>query len=292
MYKTYTTLARNIMVLVISAISISSKAQTMVDTGKVWNVVECFWGNCGTIIYSFDGDTTINLTQYQKLNVVYFMTPGWAPFYPDAAREDTTARQVFIYDPNVGEFLAYDFSLNKGDTFTLSAGNCPPYQLVVDSVDVVTLLNGETRKRMLLNGGADIWIEGIGSIYGLDYRIWYCVTDFYPTLNCFTENNTLKYQDPFFNGCFYNTSVPELSDQIAYRIQPHPFAESATITFSNSILPGSVMKIFNVSGQLVEVITANGSEVVIKRKIMKTGMHFFQLLHNDKVLTKGKFIIE
>lgn len=170
------------------------KAQTLVDTNQVWNVVECInFGACGTVAFHFDGDTTIGIYQY-KILTLNTIDGGGGFIYPLAAREDTANKQVFFYYGN-SEYLVYDFSLNSGDNFTTEINGCG-FQMTVDSVDTVTLLNGESRKRMYLSNFnfQETWIEGVGSLYGLTYvGINFCGADIYPELICFTENDTLKF---------------------------------------------------------------------------------------------------
>jgi len=122
--------------------SICANAQTMVDTNKVWNVVECLnnFSYCGTNVYYFGSDTTIGPYTYKKFLVNSDSGNLAPPWRPQAVREDTTTKKIYFYTG--GDFLAYDFSLNQGDTFNTNFGGCP-FFLVVDSVDTVTLLNGE-----------------------------------------------------------------------------------------------------------------------------------------------------
>src|SRR5689334_3129079 len=110
-------------------IPVCANAQSLVDTNKVWNVATCLnFGECGTTVFSFHGDTIIGAYQYKKL-VMNSDSGGFGGIFPNSAREDTAARQVFFRYLNQ-ECMAYDFSLNAGDTFSGSLNGCA-YQLYV-----------------------------------------------------------------------------------------------------------------------------------------------------------------
>ncbi len=85
--KTY--IMKKLLLITLSIITISTNAQTIVDTNKVWNVVTCLnFGSCGTTVFSFGADTTIGIYQYKKL-ILNLDSGGFGLYYPIAAREDT-----------------------------------------------------------------------------------------------------------------------------------------------------------------------------------------------------------
>jgi hypothetical protein len=289
--KTYK--MKKLLPIILSLFTICLNAQTIVDTNKVWNVVTCFnFGGCGTSVFSFGADTTIGIYQYKKL-ILNLDSGGFSFNTPIAAREDTSTKQVFFY--NNGEYLAYDFSLNEGDTFTTNMDGCS-IQMTVDSVDSVILFNGELRKRMFLsNFSQETWIEGVGSLNGLTYvGVYFCLVDIYPTLNCFKENDTLKYQNSNFSNCFYNTvDISELSSKNNVKVYPNPFTESTIITFDNSFFEKNTLKIFNTNGQLVkELRNITGNILTIERDKMCRGIYYFQLMNDRRQIGNGKLVIE
>lgn len=283
---------KKLLLFLLTLIAIKANAQTLVDTNKVWNVVTCLnFGGCGTAVLSFDGDTTIGTFQYKKLTVNRD-SGSVGPYYPIAAREDTLTKQIFFYEN--GEYLAYDFSLNQGDTFTTSMNGCN-LQMIVDSVDTVSLLNGELRKRIYLsNFGQEIWIEGVGSLFGLTYvGAGTCTIDIYPQLICFKEDDTLKYQDPNFTNCFYNTlGIQELESKNNFKVIPNPFTETSTLIFENRISENDVLKIFNLQGKVIEeYLNINGNEISIDREKMQSGIYFFRLMNEKRIHSTGSLII-
>ena len=273
--------------------TINSNAQTLVDTNKVWNVVSCLnFGPCGTTTFQFGGDTIIGNYYYKKLiinNVSWFLNIFPVPI---AAREDLNTNKIYFHDGS-NEYLGYDFSLSKGDTFTTNFTGCSR-QMIVDSIDMITLLNGELRKRIRFSG-SDTWIEGIGSLSGLTNSGYnYCTVDIYLDLNCFKENDTLKYQNTSFTDCFYNTlDVQELYSKNFVKVMPNPFSEFATIKFEKPLLENSTFKILNIDGKTIrEYQNIKGKEFKIQRDKINSGIYIFQLFNKRRQIAVGKFIIE
>src|SRR5207244_1851432 len=123
--------------------------------------------------------------------------------YAGAMREDLSKKIFFI--TSINEYLYYDFGLNKNDTFRTSLDGCL-VEMIADSVDSVMLLNGEYRKRIFFQWG-DTWIDGIGSMNGVAQVAFdRCTTDAYAGLNCFTEDQVLKYKNPIYPSCYFRTT--------------------------------------------------------------------------------------
>jgi len=283
---------KKLLLILLTLITIKANAQTLVDTNKVWNVVSCLnFGPCGTTVFSFGADTTIRTFQYKKL-IVNRDSAGFAYSYPIAAREETITKRIYFYEN--GEYLAYDFSLNQGDTFTTSLNGCN-LQMTVDSVDTISLLNGELRKRMFLsNFGQETWIEGVGSLNGLTFvGTGSCFIDVYPELNCLKENDTLKYQSSNFTDCFYNTvGIQEIHNIINFRVTPNPFTESTILSFENPLHEINILKIFNMQGQIVrEYSNVKGNEIKIDREKMNDGIYFFLIMNEKRIVANGSLII-
>ena len=209
------------------------KSQILIDTNKVWSVVECInFGGCGSTFYKFKGDTILGVYHYKKLCGADSSMTNWS--YEYAMREDSS-KKVFLYSNIINDMLFYDFSLNVGDTFSTNLNGCS-FQMVVDSVDSVMLLSGEIRKRLFLSH--DTWIEGIGSIAGLTYvGLYFCYFDIYPELICFIENDTLKYHNSYYPTCYYSSlSINEIRNgQNTMLIFPNPFQDNLNINSKESI---------------------------------------------------------
>lgn len=269
--------------------------QNLVDTNNVWYVVQYGYGGpYSTSIFYFKGDTTIGSINYKKLlfdvdSLTYFFP------IPIAAREDTATKQVFFYDDFDGEYLIYDFSLNKNDTFSTYNGMCN-IQYIVDSIDTVTLLNGEKRKRLFFSSSnQETWIEGIGSLTGLfSVGLYQCVADYYNDLTCFKENDTLKYHNSVYPVCYYSaTGIIEEDLTKNFSINPNPFSDFTTLSVLNLQNENLLLAIYNSTGQLIRK-TANiiGSKIIIERGYLKSGLYLFLLTSDRQCIGKGKLMIE
>ena len=166
-----------------------SYAQTyhpIIDTNKYW-MVKITGSNYPCCPYSiletfyFSGDTLINNLTYKKLmqnNIkLSDTTLKKTTIYAGSLREDTAIRKIyFIYPNNVNtlEKIIYDFSLNIGDSVTFFYTGRGVQKGIIDSIDFVKINNVCTKRYFIKEGinsegWMDIWIEGIGSLFGLVY---------------------------------------------------------------------------------------------------------------------------
>lgn len=256
------------------------KAQTyhsFVDTNKVWSVVEGYsLFSFNTFYYKFKGDTIINNLVYNKMlaNSDSNMVNPWQ--YHAALREDSL-HKVYIIQFNQPEKLLYNFNLQVGDTFHYSQ-IC---NLVVNSIDSVQLINGEFRKRINFYSGLNYhWIEGIGSEDGpLNIAVSYCDIDFNAELNCFTENDTLKYKSTTFNSCYFsNTALREIKNDLI-KIIPNP-AQNQLQIISNAKIKNGSITIQDINGRKV----LNQSIVqssIIDTSSLKNGYYVLYFYEDD-----------
>ena len=286
----------SILLFTIFVFTSNSQSAALVDNNKVWNVVVCLNpAPCGTDVFQFGRDTMIAGQRY-KLFVLNSDSGGLYNNCPLAAREDTTMKQIwFTY--GIGEFLAYDFSLNVADTFHTTGITCID-PILIDSVDTVILQNGEGRKRLFLsNGGTriDIWIEGIGSIWGLTFEApyFYCVSDIYPELNCFKENDTLKYENGNYATCFYNTvGISKIDNPTLVEIKPNPFSDFTTVHFANPLNKETMLTIYNVSGKEIRRYPkTTDREFRIEKGNMISGVYFLEFKSEQETFSRGKLIV-
>ena len=60
-----------VLIIILFCFITTINAQTLVDTNKVWTVVDCLnFGACETSIYKFQGDTIISGINYKKYPVL------------------------------------------------------------------------------------------------------------------------------------------------------------------------------------------------------------------------------
>ena len=281
-----------LLTLVLFMISINIYSQNLVQDNKIWNVVNCMnWGGCWTESFKIDGDTTIDQTEYKKLLRTTDTTlTNWGFFA--AIRE--VDNRVFIKYPSLdSENILYDFNLLVGETFSGFYYDCP-FELVLQEIDTITLLNGEQREKFIFSDGEQ-WIKGIGSLYGLIYvGVYWCEADMYYDLSCCFENGEQIFQSDNYESCFTNTvGVDEKNKQTNYKIYPNPFTNSAIIKFNYSDSQDYILQIINQSGQIIQTLkNITSGEIEIKKGDMKNGVYFYRLQNSNGIVAKGKMIIK
>jgi hypothetical protein len=258
----------------------------LLDTNKTWSVLTHWnFGPYHTHTISLGGDTIIDARQYKKIIGTFFLNG----YLSVAAREDTTSKQVFFYAPYRNEeYLAYDFSLNQGDTFFYSACG---YEDIVDYIDTITLLNGEQRRQIHFKYSEEKWIEGIGSYFGLTYVFSsYCLIDVSTELLCFEENDTVKYRHQGYNTCFYSTvGTNEKSNRLNSHIiiYPNPIKNNFSIETADDIYINQI-KIYNLSGQEVysEAISKSQTPINLTLPNLPNGMYVVNIQTEHGVMNK------
>jgi len=272
-----------------------SMGQNLIDTNKIWKVVETLnWGSSITNTYKFKSDTGINNQTYQKL---FAATDSACTDWQlhTLMREDTSGK-VYRFSDSAGEELVYNFDLQENDTIECSYYGTP-IELTVDSIDMITLENGEVRKRLILTSyfyyGEEIWIEGIGSLNGLDFVGYNMITsDHWYELNCFTQNDTLKYNNPAYETCYYTTvGFDKIAMKHEFTVSPNPCQKKI---FLNIDFPAD--KVY-----AIRIITPQG-RVLMEKPALQTGQHtldlkfrgkgvfLFQLFGNGRLLATKKLL--
>ncbi len=263
----------------------------LVGENKIWSEVDCMnFGPCETHFYKFQGDTVLEANSYKKLYTSSdSLQSSW--YIIGAMREDS-AHKVFFSDLTE-EYLLYDFSLNKGETLYANFRGCQ-FEMTLDLLDSIVLLDGEIRKRYNFSSWTtDTWIEGIGSINGLvNVGLQMCTADVYTQLNCFTENDSLKFQNSYFSSCYISTVglTKDISiENIA--LSPNPFTTAAILKVP-FYLTNCKLSIYSVSGKLLRTYpNLSGKEFLIERNDLNPGLYFLQLTESNNTKRICKMII-
>ncbi len=262
--------------------------QNMLENNKTWSVVECC-GGCWTTLYKIDGDTLIGGNTYKQLWISLDSTFTYGSYYK-ALRQDTDGKVYQLGES--GEELLYDFDLEVNEIFATSLNGCN-IELQVVSIDSVTLLNGEKRKRLNLNWD-ESWIEGIGSTLGLTnvgaYQYYF---DIYFYLNCVTENDMLIYKNPDFDGCYIvAVGFPEIeSETLSWHPAPNPFTDFTKFVFPYSPVKSYSLQVVDIAGREVfSLPEIHSAEVIIPGKAMKSGICFIRFSENGKLTQTRKIM--
>jgi len=163
--------------------------------------------------YKIEGDTSIQSVAYKKLLA---STDSLNLIWNNIAflREDTLQKTVWLRKGDQ-EGLIYNFNVKPGDTFSVFnplRGNKNNYQVVrIDSI----LLQSRYRKTYSLtnnNYNHEIWIEGIGSEFGLtNSGMW--VFSGSRRLLCFSDNE-VEYVNPKFQTCRKTSFTPKITSLV------------------------------------------------------------------------------
>lgn len=272
-------------------------SQKLIDTGKVWNIMECFIpGACVTNTWEFKGnDTLLNNHTYKIIEQTDSL---WGLYHSDQVfmREDSAKRVYAI--STWGEVKMYDFNLQTGDTFRFDNSFFWQYY-VVDNVDSVTLLSGEKRKRISFGAGAEQWIEGIGSSSGLfNVFLGAFVLDMSSSLLCFHENGIKKYEDPNFQNCFFSSvGIQENNSLVNFQISPNPTQTNCFINFNLPQTDLLKIQLLSNSGQILKSLAEtnylSGANIIeLNVDDLAAGFYILKIqgqkhLANKKLLISG-----
>lgn len=275
----------------------SANSQSIVDSTKTWNVIECMnFGLCKTFSYKFDGDTTIENQDYKKL---YHKIIGLGNFeweYNSALREDSG--KVYRYGGSVHppvqdeEYLVYNFNIAEGDTFYIS--DLYEYnELIVQEIDTVSLLNGEERLLYRFENSGDEWIEGIGSIHGPTWvKSDEHIVDLYYDLNCYYEDGLLLLNMPYDNStdlyedCLYNSLGFEENPQFEVSVSPNPANKYISISFENEIPKNAEIRIFDVQGRHLLTRRIGSMTTTIETLNFKSGTYILAIFNEGELLSR------
>ncbi len=182
------------------------------------------------------GDTLLNTLTYKKLFSGNY-------FYQGCVRESENkyyAELIYYKPQQLGEVLIYDFSGSVGDTIKSNVTEgLLSRSPVITEIDTIELENNEKRKLFYLNGGEDIWIENIGSIFGFLYPAFDYITSYTVThLVCFKQNEVVYYTNDTLclnDCCSLPTNVQlKQNGKINVGCYPNPTLGKVKITLPTS----------------------------------------------------------
>ena len=190
--------------------------------------------------------------------------------------------------------------MEVGDTIHYSQNEFIWQQITLKVTSKDSILIGSNyRKRLTLqnNDGTtgwmpQIWIEGIGSNYGLRYTHNYTV-DFEHAMSCFHQNDSLVYQDIQFQACYRWTLVGLEENQIQpLKVFPNPANEQISFELLSDELLQAPFEITDVQGKNYFTSTINSSNFSISTSYYPSGVYFYKILHSSGKVYRGKFVKE
>ena len=201
----------------------------IVEDGKQWNVLFSYPWNPPepqhkyTDIYKIEGDTLVDGVSYKVMYTTRNENlTGWSVC--GVIRETEDRQVLYRRDGSSYDEILYDFSMEVGDTIIMNgSGFYPDWMFVVETNEI--LINGEPRKQIVLeypfgNGEREVWIEGLGSLYGIVDSGSLFLTGGSTNLLCYYEGDDLIWQNttPGYDECYMVYPTPPTPPE------PHSFA--------------------------------------------------------------------
>lgn len=264
--------------------------QGLIDTSRTWNVSECC-GPTKTKAYKFTGDTVINMNLYNKLYYSYSENFDESKkIYATSIREE--GEKYYMVNSDTTETILYDFNLTKKDTFTLVYSADFVVKLVVDSIDSLQI-NSDYKKRIFFNEvpkfnvEAQIWIEEIGSTYGLIDVFSYHRADLSTRLLCVKESNILIYS--LENFCYEsNVSVENNNLVNGIIILPNISKEDFVMNiYDNREQKMLKIQIFDMNGKMVYQGFVKDKD---KIKVPRQGVYLVKVMENGSYIKTFKIV--
>lgn len=303
-----------LLVFVLCIISLDSFSQDfpIPADGAQWNnsvvYLEDISYSQSVTRFETQGDTMIQGIVYSQLVKTWYAKyyrvdecsfqyregPIYINGYAGAIRTDSNNR-VFFIPPNDSTVITlYDFSLGAGDSVYINGPNYE-YWAYAQRVDS-TLINGVYRKKIDVIGYMDdIWIEGIGSIFGLFAPINRHWEKYSYSLHCYNENETIVYtqwDQTECNTCNIVSRIKSIRDYPEIFISPNPVVGSSVVTYPPHI---KLMKI-NVYGLCGELkyskSLSTDCSIVIEKEQLNPGIHFLELVDTDGNHYSRKIIVQ
>ncbi len=191
--------------------------EPIVADGKQWNVLFSYpWSppepqHMYTDIYKIEGDSLVDGVSYKVMYTTRNEDlTGWSVC--GVIRETEDRQVLYRRDGSSYDEILYDFSMEVGDTIIMNgSGFYPDWMFVVETNEI--LINGEPRKQIVLEypwGDHEVWIEGIGSLYGIIDSGSLFLMGGSTNLLCYYEDGDLIWQNttPGYDECYMVYPTP------------------------------------------------------------------------------------
>ncbi len=271
----------------------------IVEEGKQWNVLFSYPWNPPepqhkyTDIYKIEGDTLLDGVSYKVMYTTRNEDlTGWSVC--GVIRETEDKQVLYRRDGSSYDEILYDFSMEVGDTIIMSgSGFYPDWMFVIETNEI--LVNGEPRQQIVLeypfgNGEEEVWIEGIGSLYGIVDSGSLFLTGGSTNLLCYYEDGDLIWQNttPGYNECYMVYPTPPTPPE------PHSFApQGAEWYFNLSSFMGSPISYYHMEVLGDTIIQGHICSVITQQFLGGNGQEQYVYEDNGKVYwynqTLGRF---
>lgn len=284
-----------IILLLLNIVVYAQKNETLVDSNKRWSNL-MVQGPAGyppwpmsTTFVKFDGDILIDSVLYKKV----WQTTHELQFYYQLTgfiRQDPNGQVFYRTLQDTTLRLLYNFNAEVGDT--LNTFGYVQMELIVETVDSVFIYDRFLKRITLSYCGqtGEQWIEGIGSLCGVMSSGAYFMVGGTFELLCYFENDTLKYSDPGYSECYYNTVAVEnfTAKRLNVNLFPNPVNSFSVLSIDGPQDEDYVLDIYSVSGQHIKSFAIK-DKFLIKRKEFPSGLYLYQIMNPKTEIVSGKF---
>jgi hypothetical protein len=281
-----------LMISLIFMAFIKSYSQTnvsLVDTNKVWSILSGSYtpggSSSGSKFYKLSGDSVINSLKYNKI----YICSDSAQLKWDISQQLIRESNGKVYKREYGgnDVLIYDFNLKLKDTISLGNMFEQFKNWVVDSIDSIKLRNTYYKRIFLGLSGCDgcpkdIWISGIGSLYGILYS-GNLTPDFSTDLLCVKDKNGYLFMNSNFNSC-YQAFVGINNISVIEDIQLYPTLIKNNFTIKTKLNSYNVL-VFNTIGTIIYQKRHIG-ETEINCSGFISGVYLVKIMYENKQFTK------
>lgn len=236
------------------------------------------------------GDTLIGGQQYQQLLSVTATDTVFA-----AGLRVNGPRIFFVRPGEESGHLLYDFSLQPGDEVELQYVE-EPGEVTLKVASVVEVNGRKHLNFVPMNGLQEVWVEGVGSIYG-PLKRGFLFPSLYSELECFWENGELTYRRVETTQCSFFFECQTLSTAAAPSMVPahlYPTLNEGQAYLQHWAATPLRAQLYSPAGQLLrtwEQLLPGTHELHFTG--LPAGMYLLRLQEPDKPLSLRhfKFII-
>lgn len=231
----------------------------------------------------FEGQTYRELTVlYDNLN--YTVLYG-------LLREENKKVYLRCWSPGLQHFMEeevyYDFNLQVGDLFEVGYGDEPEH-IQLMAIEEVVLEDGTVRNKFVFDIGwekdPEVWIEGIGSLAGIDWRYvpgW--TASGFSHLQCYFEDNDLVLT----NGeCWDDVEeVGSSTGSGTLTVFPNPAENFVKIDGIETV----EAQVYNTLGQLVKTVRGTNE---IDLSGLAGGVYLLRIMDADGKVYTNKITVQ
>lgn len=265
--------------------------QAFVSPSHKWFIDDCSFSffngeiDCDTKSYWFEDTVTIDATVYYELR-----TNDPEPVFEVGAYYREEGGVVFMkMDDNTEEFAIYDFNLEVGDLFLIEDSS-NSVELEVLSIDSVTLISGERRKRLemafvISPNRTTYWIEGVGSALSPMNPVYTFFQDTWAELNCFHRDDMLEWQ---LGDCMLTNTEAESLTSEAIACYPNPATDEIHFLHRGrqAVDRGTI---FSLDGRSVSKVIVENNHAVSLRGLSK-GFYVAAIVFEGGAVGRTRFV--